>query len=247
MIETKAAWATAIWTMLAGLACGSQVTVDETGGAGADVTGSSAGAGGAGGGVPTGGVTSTGSTGGFGAGGAGASAGSGGVGASGGSGGAGGTETCPGAGDPCTDCLSTQCAAVYCDCYNEIHCGGYLQCLGTCMMGDAACAQNCATVHEPGLSAAILAADCAATTCDGSCSFGQPLNGCQQCLYTSCAPQMNACIADPECTALLQCLQACVPGDMVCAQSCVGEHPDGLPEAQAVRDCRIDNCGDACN
>lgn len=239
MSGTKAVWTTAVWAMLAGLSCGSSVTVDPTGSGG---TGAAAGTPEVGG---VGGVGTAGGEGGFGggAGGFGASGGQGGVGASGG---AGGTEVCPGAGDACTGCLSEQCAEVYCGCYDEIHCGGYLQCLGTCMMGDTACAQNCATVHEPGISAAILTADCAATVCDAACNFGNALTGCQKCLYTACAPQMNACIADPECLALIACLQMCMPGDMACAQACIGQHPDGLSEVQDVRDCRLDNCFDVC-
>ena len=57
---------------------------------------------------------------------------------------------------------------------------------------------------------------------------------------------MNDCISDAECLALIACLQMCVPGDMACGQACVGEHPQGLPEAQAVRMCRMDFCDGVC-
>jgi hypothetical protein len=247
MSGTKAAWATAWATaaMLAGTACSNSVTVSQTGGGGA---GGSVATGGAGGAEMNGG-----------AGGAGGAGLGGGVDPQGGasmvggaagadpSGGAGGTATCPPGNDMCTQCLSEQCAAVYCGCHEEIHCGGYLQCLGTCMMDDSACIQNCATVHQDGISPAILAADCAATTCDGSCNFGNPLNDCQKCLYTDCAPQMNACIADPECIPLIQCFQMCPPGDMMCGQACIGQHPDGWPEVQELRDCRNDLCDGPCD
>ncbi|MEZ4302491.1 MAG: hypothetical protein R3B70_46615 [Polyangiaceae bacterium] len=227
---------------LAGSACGSNVTVHTGGGAGSAGEGGESSTGDIGGGD----IAGSAGSGGFGAGGSGA----GGAGASGGeagTAGAGGGEICPGQGDACTTCMSTECSAVYCTCFDEIHCGGYLGCLGTCAAGDTACQQSCASVHEPGISAAFLVADCAATTCDGSCNFGQPLTGCQKCLYTDCAPEMNACIADAECLALIACIQQCAPGDMACGQACAQAHPDGLPEAQAVRDCRIDNCTDACN
>lgn len=244
MNATRAAWGTLVAVVLAGTACGNNVTVDPTGSGGsttsaggqtASVTG-------------TGGETSVGSPGAGGEGATGQGGSTGGQGGNAGAGGQGGAEpTCPSAGDVCTQCLSEQCGAVYCACYEEIHCGGYLQCLGTCMMGDTACYQNCAAVHAPGISAAVLTADCAATTCDASCDFGQALNDCQKCLYTQCDQEMNACIADAECIALIQCIQMCAPGDMACGQACVGQHPDGLPEAQAVRDCRIQNCTDVCN
>lgn len=217
--------------VLAGAACGPSVQV-ETSGAGSADGGSATSHGGS---VMVGGASPAG--------------GAGGAGASGGAspaGGAGGDEVCPAGDNPCAQCLSTECAATYCDCYDEIHCGGYLECLGTCMPGDAACAQSCAAVHTPGISAAILVADCAATTCDAACNFGQPLNDCARCLYVNCAEQMNACIADPECIALTQCVQTCEPGDVQCGQACVAEHPDGLPEAQDVRKCRMDACSGEC-
>ena len=230
----------AITLAIALSACGSTVTTETSGGGstsaggastgGAQVAGSSAG-GVSMGGASTGGVSS-----------GGASTG----GATTGGGGAGGAPSCPGYGDACTDCLSSGCAATYCACYDEIHCFGYLQCLGTCMMGDAACAQNCATVHEPGISVAILVADCAATTCDADCQFGKALNACQKCLYTQCAPEMNACIADAECLALVQCIQACSPGDSTCSQACITAHPDGFSKAQGTGSCRKLNCADDC-
>ena len=221
------------------ISCGSSVSIETSGNGG---TGGSTATGGAStGGSSTGGVTMGGaSTGGATMGGGGSG------GATAGGGGAGGDPVCAGLGDPCTECLSTGCADIYCGCSAEIHCGGYLQCLGTCMMGDAACAQNCATVHEAGISVAILTADCAATTCDADCQFGKALSPCQKCLYTSCAPEMNACLADPECLGLIQCTQACAPGDMACSQACVQAHPDGLASAQAVGTCRKIQCADSC-
>ncbi|MBK8253699.1 MAG: hypothetical protein IPK82_13660 [Polyangiaceae bacterium] len=219
------------------LGCGNSVTVNETGGGAGNTATGTAGAGNSG--TADGGVGGTGGgTGGFGAG------GTGGVGASGGSGGG---LVCPDCGDACTACLAVECSDIYCTCYDEPHCFGYLQCLGTCTMGDTACAQNCAAVHQDGISAAILVADCSATTCNDSCMFGQSLNPCQTCLYTNCSTQMNACVADSECLALIQCFQMCTPGDMMCAQACIGEHPEGWPELQEVLDCRNDQCDGECN
>ncbi|MFO0586028.1 MAG: hypothetical protein U0441_00745 [Polyangiaceae bacterium] len=217
-------------------ACGSTVTSESSAG-GSTTTTSGTSTGGSMGGASTGGSGVSGSSTGGGAGG----------GLTGGGGTGGATSVvCPGYGDACTECLSTGCADTYCACYDEVHCFGYLQCLGTCMMGDAACAQNCATVHEPGISVAILVADCAATTCDADCEFGKALNDCQKCLYTACAPEMNACIADAECLSLVQCLQACPAVDPACSQDCVSAHPDGLAKAQAAGDCRKSQCPEAC-
>lgn len=218
-------------------ACGSTVTSESSGGSSSTTTAGTS-SGGSTGGASTGGSGVAGSSTGGGSGG--------GLTGGGGTGGAGGGEVCPGYGDACTECLSTGCAATYCACYDEAHCFGYLQCLGTCMMGDAACAQSCATVHEPGISVAILVADCASTTCDADCQFGKALNDCQKCLYTACATEMNACIADAECLSLVQCLQACPAADPACVQACVTAHPDGVAKAQAAGDCRKSECAGTC-
>jgi len=114
------------------------------------------------------------------------------------------------------------------------------------MPGDTECAQSCATVHEAGISAAALTADCAGTTCDAGCAAGKALMPCQKCLYTECSNEMNACLANPECVALVQCIQACAPGDMACGQACADEHPSGLLQAVALRNCRIENCDESC-
>lgn len=249
MITSRAAWAMAMGIAMAvsaaGVACGSNVAVESTGVGGGTAGGASGGA--------SGGAGATSAVGGEG----GVVDGSGGAGASGvggaavggggsGGGGVGGSATCPGFGDACTECLSTGCAEVYCGCHGQPHCGGYLECLGTCAPGDAACAQNCAAVHEDGISVAILTADCAATACDASCAFGKALADCPKCLYTECAEEMNGCIANPECLALVQCVQMCVPGDEGCGPACVEGHPDGLFGAQAVKMCRLSSCDPIC-
>ncbi len=231
----------------AGLACNSTVEVESTPSGGGKTTGSNSSSMGASGG--TGGFGASGASGGgIGLGGTGAEGGLGGTGGGGpsGGGGSGGSPSCQGFGDECTECMAASCAATYCACLEEDHCFGYLQCLGTCSMGDTTCFQSCAAVHEPGISLGILTSDCAGTTCDMSCQFGNPLNDCQKCLYTNCSSEMNACIANPECLGLVQCLQMCTPGDQACGQACVATYPEGLTDAQSVRDCRDTFCSGDC-
>lgn len=227
------------------VACSSEVTVDTGGSAG---SGGHAGSGGSGASAAGGASTGGASTGGVAAGGAstgGASVG-GSTGDAGSTGDGGSMTVCPGYGDACTECFSYNCSETWCACDAEPHCLGYLQCLGTCAQGDAACYQNCATVHEAGISKAVLVSDCAATTCDADCAFGKELTPCQHCLYTDCSSEMNACIADAECLALVQCYQACAPGDMACYQVCQTDHPDGITLAVSLGACRNTTCSAAC-
>ena len=105
--------------------CGSDVTDDFATASSTSAAVSAGGAGAVGGAAS---ASTSGPGGGPGSGGAGAS----GVGP-GGSGGEGGAG-CPSLGDPCTDCLSSQCQAVYCNCFGNAECPALVQCFGQCMV-----------------------------------------------------------------------------------------------------------------
>ena len=47
--------------------------------------------------------------------------------------------------------------------------------------------------------------------------------------------------------SFVSCFQTCTPGDMMCGQACAAQHPDGLPEVQAVSMCQMGSCSDVCN
>jgi len=225
-------------TLVAG--CGSDVTDDFASAASTSGAGTASSAGGAG---AVGGAASVSTTG------PGAGPGSGGAGASGvGPGGAGGEGGggCASLGDPCTDCLSSQCQAVYCNCLSNAQCGALVQCFGQCMMGDQACNQACLTAHEDGISDAYVLGDCSGTVCMGSCKGGNSLKPCGLCLFTKCEPVMNQCLANPDCTALIQCLQACDGSDPTCPSTCAAQFPGGTTDAQAVGTCKNQSCASEC-
>jgi hypothetical protein len=161
--------------------------------------------------------------------------------------GQGGSEArCESMGDDCTVCMAGQCTDVYCTCYANAACGNLMACAAECGSGDMGCHQDCLTNNADGISDALLLGDCAATTCDASCSFGTALGPCRTCLFSECKTAMNACFANPECTALIQCFQECSPGDMGCGQNCLAEHADGAVDAEAVRVCRQESCSRPC-
>lgn len=235
-------------------ACGEDVNVQPAA-ASTGVTGPGSGAGGSGGEstgtAGAGGVevtTSSSSAGGEGGAGGAATGGAGGVGVggAGGQGAGGGNPGCPGLGDPCTDCMAIQCSPAYCGCYGNQDCSELYQCFATCAPGDAACEQACYTDHEDGISDATLFGHCAATTCDAACDFGFELTPCQQCLYDDCEPEMNQCVASPDCTAIFACFQGCDPGDPGCPAACLMQYPDGSDDAQSVSQCAQTICAPAC-
>lgn len=153
---------------------------------------------------------------------------------------------CAGLGDACSDCLFTSCNALYCACYDNATCGALVACTQGCAAGDDGCAQACLTNNQAGISAAALVSDCAATSCP-SCPGVAALGPCEKCLFTSCSAQMNKCLANEECGALIQCAQDCAPGDDTCLAFCAFEHSGGTDDGQAVSDCLGASCGGQCN
>jgi hypothetical protein len=159
------------------------------------------------------------------------------------SGSGGGTATCTDLGDPCTTCELAECAEVYCDCYDNVECGALSACVANCG-GTADCYQGCATEHPEGISGGALLTHCAGTVCTDACPGYVPLAPCQECLYTRCQGAMNTCVANPECTLLLYCLDACVDPD--CTNDCYFEYPDGTGDAGPVGTCLQDECPVEC-
>lgn len=161
-----------------------------------------------------------------------------------GQGGNGGGGSCASMGDDCTNCLYAQCNQTYCGCFDNPECALLVQCLMGCQQGGQggqggqSCQETCMSQHPEGLTDALLASDCTAANCDAECpGVGQDLPPCQECLLTNCGPQMEQCFSNPECTALIQCAQACAPGDQACITACGQAHLGGLQDAQGVLQC----------
>ncbi len=154
---------------------------------------------------------------------------------------------CSGFGDACTECESASCADVWCSCLDNQDCLGAYSCWNDCMPGDTACIQACSAAHEAGLGAALLVSDCAATTCQVECGWGQDVPPCTECLYKNCAAVAGACIDDPECVPLSQCLNACAPSSIQCQQQCYADHGEGVDPLQAVIDCSAMECASVCD
>jgi hypothetical protein len=113
---------------------------------------------------------------------------------------------------------------------------------------DQTCVQTCLSTYPDGISDAVLVGGCAADPCGPSCPMaGDDLSPCEECLYTSCSDEMNACLSNPECTLLWQCFGGCAQFDLVCQQSCYDMHGGGVMDLQAVFMCADPACGDLCN
>ena len=182
--------------------------------------------------------------------GAGSSSGEGGSGAAGGepssnshgSGAAGSTTTsgngggCVGLGDACSDCAVDACNALYCTCAANTDCTTLIACLDGCG-GNQGCAQNCLSSTPNGISDAVLLNDCASGACGAQCPTTQPLDACQKCAAQMCPQQLSACLANPDCTPLIDCASQCSPDDFICLGGCASDYGDGQDVAEALGDC----------
>jgi hypothetical protein len=245
-------------SLLVVVGCGARADLDDVlgdaGGSGAAGASSGAGAGSGSGAQGSGGVTTGSQSSGSGA----ASTGSGaastgsqstGVGgssstASGGSGGVGG-ETCPSFDTNCTVCLSEACPDIWCNCFENSECFALFDCFGECNGGEA-CQQQCLAAHQEGIADVLLVSDCAATTCDGSCPWGNDVPPCGECIYESCEDEVNACFAQPSCLLLFDCLTGCGPVGLTCQEQCYQDFGAGTALLQAVLECSVDECDGAC-
>jgi hypothetical protein len=144
-----------------------------------------------------------------------------------------------GLGDPCSDCTAQNCAAAYCACYNDPSCGDLVKCLQPCAAGDMNCQQMCFSSNMGAISEASLLDSCAAMSCASQCPGTTALGPCDVCLFEKCAPQMNTCIADPDCASILYCVEMCSPNDCGCELNCY-ENSCSTQAQNEVMD--VDNC-----
>jgi len=196
-----------------------------------------------------GGAGSSGTGGGAGQGGGETSAGGGGQGggtSASGTGGQGGEAPCDAFGDPCSECMVIACPELFCGCFASPPCAALSVCFAGCGPGDEQCRQECWTANPDGISLGALTSHCGATECPAECPGQLELDACQVCLFTSCSTQMNACLSNPECFALIQCLEECTPSQPGCEGTCFGVHWAGAQDANNVNSCMQPACPSEC-
>lgn len=142
---------------------------------------------------------------------------------------------CVGLGDACSDCAVDACNALYCTCAANTDCTTLIACLDGCA-GNQGCAQNCLSSTPAGISDAVLLNDCASGACGAQCPTTQPLDACQKCAAQMCPQQLSACLANPECTPLIECVTDC-GGDFFCQAGCADEYGGGQNVAEDLGGC----------
>lgn len=227
------------WLLLAGTGCGGD-TFTATGGTGGTggSTATTGGTGGAGGtAATTGGTGGTGGQGGD-------------TTSAGGTGGQGGGPTCQPLSNDCTQCAFDACQDLYCACYATDDCPALVSCLEPCDPADMECVQACLSAHPDSIATAFLLGDCAAVPCSDVCTGVVEQQPCPECLFTMCPAEMNACLSDPDCYAIINCATGCAPNDFNCALMCTNGKPnDSINKAVAVQGCTTNatKCQSACS
>ena len=112
--------------------------------------------------------------------------------------------------------------------------------------GGTACVPACGGAQCGSDGCGGTCGSCAAgqTCSDGQCSGGGTGDPCQDCLATTCGAETQACMANPSCVALDECLGAC--WDEICQATCVETYPAGYDDAAALYDCADYSCAAAC-
>ncbi len=153
---------------------------------------------------------------------------------------------CSGFGDACTECVSFECPDHWCACAATSDCPELFACTNACG-NDEACNQQCLVDHQPGISAAFLVSSCAGGPCAASCpQGGETLDPCSECIFQSCDDEMNACLVEPDCLDLWNCLGECPQLGLSCQQDCYDTFSDGVDELELVLDCTVAACNPQC-
>lgn len=145
---------------------------------------------------------------------------------------------------PCATCELEQCPDLYCRCFDSEGCIGLAWCIGNCPAGYNPCVQSCYSNSPTGISDAALVVECAATLCQAHCPGFGSLPPCNLCMFEGCPGEMNACLADPDCAALLYCVNGCT--DQTCATSCVADHGGVTLLVSNLSSCMTAACGTPC-
>ena len=139
---------------------------------------------------------------------------------------------------------------------NRLNRTALIDCAQTC--SDSACEAACESAHPTGTTKMTALSTCANTACGATC--GGPPSGpgpgpascgltsgvatCDTCLDASCCAPTSACLADPDCTAIVGCYDAC--SDAACAAACDAAHPTGSSKLTAVFTCLQTSCASTC-
>lgn len=152
----------------------------------------------------------------------------------------------------CQSCASEKCPSQVSACENDPACEAIMDCFEGCGGGDFdQCYEDCLSANPDGADLFEDLAGCAEIHCP-VCSGGDdddqvvPDDGaCDDCARMSCAAQFAACMGDPNCAAIMVCMEECAADadDMsACVEPCVGENPDGAMLFGVLSDCVDDNC-----
>jgi hypothetical protein len=162
------------------------------------------------------------------------------------------------------DCLNAECPDEMAACLGDESCMQALECLQGCPAGDQGCLFDCSQVggfSMPAINLGICGQSsgcfdggpaCGDGVCDwdagedgGNCPVdcgGEPPTG-EGCIWEECGPEVGACMANPACGALIECVQDCESNG--CVQGCAneaGEEAVGL--YNQAGDCYDENCAD---
>lgn len=139
-----------------------------------------------------------------------------------GTGGEGGALACLG-GNGCLACLEgADCKDEAAACSDDAACIELACCARNCGADDGDCFDGCVSGSFNGFSGAYLLAGCAFDHCQEQCAFKEDLSPCQVCTLQTCAPDVNACRNDEQCTIYYDCLQKCDGESCVDCDSGVG-------------------------
>jgi hypothetical protein len=148
----------------------------------------------------------------------------------------------------CESCMDSQCTELSRACLGDAACAETFNCSRKCAVTDKECVWECILARPDTAAPFFAAADCGQKACNPTCTLpSRVIDDCPVCSAKFCPQAINTCFGNRECWDLVSCVRnRCKPGDLECAQECIGEHPGGLAEVQGLRECSSQHCVQAC-
>lgn len=160
----------------------------------------------------------------------------------------------------CDQCVNGKCLALCQTCAANAECVALVSCALLCPANDQTCVSACTQQHPNGVIDALPLAGAGgcvpqncATQCGlstGACTIQFANPPCDSCVQSYCLTECQACAANTDCVALVQCGMLCAPGDQNCINSCTQQHPNGvntaLPFVDPTTGCVALHCASQC-
>ena len=127
-----------------------------------------------------------------------------------------------------------------------IACGGTVETIGNSAAGSGGATATSSSASVSGSAAQTSSATSSTGTGGAECDQQGQCSYCKSCaIKTVCASQAMACLSNPLCSALANCVDAC-GGGAACVAGCKQQYAGGVVLYDPLEKCELSTCPMTC-